>query len=480
MSNSNNQKRRGIAIIWVAMLALVLIGFAGLLIDMARIYITAHQLHNAADAASLAGSRIVPMVAEPTYAGSSPEQVALSYAQTHTAGNEAVYLDPARYGTPGTEISSVVPEAINPYDVGGDILIGRYIDHSRLFVVDHTEPDSMLTIPRRDGTPNQPKLPLLFGPIFGIETVNVKRYAIAKIDNPYGAGLLALSECPGCPGLIFGSTDPHEPAIAIFGGGSLYVNSYYTPGGNDGAVDQSGNAEVGLDLDRMYVVGSIDDKFDYPPDTDVHDYTEGVEPEPDPYAHVPDAVYDTSIVAEPNISVSGTYSPGYYPGGIQVSGTNTAIELLPGDYYLDSVGEAASMSVNGGLITGEGVTLHIVGDAGIGINVGGNANIDISAPTEGPYAGIGIFQKRDPDYNCAKTCFEPWQQSFPLSEFNGTGDIIIDGAVYMPHNKLELGGNGYIYMTRTVADRFYIYGSGEKIVDYKGDPQIANKSYLVE
>ena len=87
-----------------------------------------------------------------------------------------------------------------------------------------------------------------------------------------------------------------------------------------------------------------------------------------------------------------------------------------------------------------------------------------SAPASGEYEGIAIFQKRDPDYSCEKSCVYPWGDAVPISEFNCLGDIIIDGGVYMPHNRLELGGTGYMYMTRLVADRFYVDGTAEKIV----------------
>ena len=52
---ASNQKRRGIALVWVAIVSLLLIAFAGLLIDTSRIFMAAHQLHNAADAAALVG-----------------------------------------------------------------------------------------------------------------------------------------------------------------------------------------------------------------------------------------------------------------------------------------------------------------------------------------------------------------------------------------------------------------------------------------
>lgn len=487
MTIVTTHKHKGVAIVWVAVLLIVFVAFIGLCIDGARIYLAGHQLHNAADAAALAGSRYVPMVMV-TGNTKEAEQIAHNFANQNHAAKLPVYLDqPDADATipVDTYISRVVSGAINPYDSAAmtdDVVVGRYIDSSQLFIVDHETPDSMLVVARRDGTASQPQLKLLFGPLFNVDTANAKQYAIAKVINPYGAGLLALGECP-CPGIIFGSSDPLDPAITILGGGSLYVNSPYNPGGADGAVDQSGNAGVDIDIERMYVVGGIDDNFDYPMDADIHDYTEGLLPEPDPYASLPDhdiaqirAMPDKGMISDGD-GIS-TYSPGYYSGGLQINNTN--VTLQPGDYYLDSIDQAASMYVSGGLVTGENVTLHIIGDADAGVNISGSANVDISAPTSGDYAGISIYEKRDPNYDCSQSCATPWSKADPISVFAGSGIIDIGGAVYMPHNRMELGGNGYISVTRIVADRFYIYGSSQKLVNYKGEPKIAPESYLVE
>ena len=474
---TKNKKRRGIAAIWMTFMFLVILGLMAIMVDFGRGFYAVHQVQNAADASALAGARYVPMIGEPTYIGSSPEQIAQEYAQRHLCAKVPVHLNTA---------STVSPDTLDPIDpyadsLTDDIVIGRYVENSQLFFVDHDTPDSMMVIARRDGTASHPQLGLLFGSIFGINSANFKRVAIAKIINPYGAGVLALGEC-GCPGIIFGGGGSVDD-LTIFGGGSLFVNSPFNPGGNDGAVDQTGNSKVVVNIERMYVVGSIDGSFDYPDDADIHDYTEDIQPESDPYAGLPDhnldqirAMEDKGMISDSN-SVA-TYSPGYYSGGLQIF--NSGVILEPGDYYLDSIGQAASMTVNGGLITGEGVTLHIIGDADYGVNIGGSANIDISAPTSGTYAGIGIYEKRDPNYNCIQSCLEPWSKAVPISEMNGTGTVNIGGAVYMPQNRLELGGTGDIFMTRTVADRFYIYGDGQKVVDYKGDPKVANKSYLVK
>ncbi|MHC4288749.1 MAG: hypothetical protein ACYSSK_01575, partial [Planctomycetota bacterium] len=128
--------------------------------------------------------------------------------------------------------------------------------------------------------------------------------------------------------------------------------------------------------------------------------------------------------------------------------------------------------MSGGLLTGEGVTLHIIGDADEGIDVRGNVSIDISAPTSGNYEGIAIFQKRDVNYDCVQSCVEPLSAAVPISEFSGSGIINIEGAVYMPHNRLELGGTGDIFTERVVADRIYINGTLEIVIDYQGDRSI--------
>ncbi|MHC4951476.1 MAG: pilus assembly protein TadG-related protein, partial [Planctomycetota bacterium] len=480
--SARTQKRKGIALIWVMLMFMVLLGFAGLLIDTAWAYIAAHRLHNAADAAALAGARFVPIIAEPNYTGSPPETIAQTYALKHTAVNAPVDLTTTRIGYPDDEISSLLSGITHPYDVGGDIVIGRYIDpryddgllvSGGFFIVDHDTPDSMLVIARKDGNSN-PELPLFFGPIFNIDTINMKRYAIAKVINPYGAGLLALGECD-CPGIIFSGSGSVDD-LTIFGGGSLYVNS---PSG----LSISADGNISVVIERLYTAGDIEDKFynqkNDIEDTDIHTYSN---PEPDPYASLPNHDLDAIRAMDDNGTITDasdtqTFGPGYYSGGIQLN--NASINLSPGDYYLDSIGQAASLGMTGGLITGEGVTLHIIGDADFGLNVNGG-NLGITAPDSGTYAGVAIYQKRDPDYDCTQSCTTPWSLAFPMSEFNGNGIMNIGGAVYMPHNRLELNGSGVINLERVIADRFYISGNGQKIVNYKGIPEIAPASYLVE
>src|SRR3954453_6048554 len=54
------RNRRGIALIWFAIVGMVMVGLAGLALDTGYVMLTGHQLQNAADAAALAGANMVP------------------------------------------------------------------------------------------------------------------------------------------------------------------------------------------------------------------------------------------------------------------------------------------------------------------------------------------------------------------------------------------------------------------------------------
>src|SRR4051812_23075716 len=58
-SARRRNNRSGIALIWIAILGMVLVGLAGLALDTGYVMLTGHQLQNAADAAALAGANSV-------------------------------------------------------------------------------------------------------------------------------------------------------------------------------------------------------------------------------------------------------------------------------------------------------------------------------------------------------------------------------------------------------------------------------------
>jgi hypothetical protein len=109
-----------------------------------------------------------------------------------------------------------------------------------------------------------------------------------------------------------------------------------------------------------------------------------------------------SAIADPYANVSLTppgctpmppgatsIGPGHYCGGINVA-SNATLNMAPGPYYIDhpfSIGNGSTLNA---LV---GVTI-IINDS-YPIAIGANATLNITAPTTGPFAGIAIFGPRD-------------------------------------------------------------------------------------
>ena len=174
-------RHRGIAYIWMAIFLLLFILLVGLTLDTAKVLLVAHQLQNAADAAALAGAQLVK-----TDQTQARIQAQILGEANYYAGGNSVKLDP------------------NPSNAeDGDIVIGLYFPQydGGLFVpstVAGQFANAVKVVPRCiDGQANPP-VSLNFGPIAGVNTANVARYAIAMASGGTGAGLIALDCGSSC------------------------------------------------------------------------------------------------------------------------------------------------------------------------------------------------------------------------------------------------------------------------------------------
>src|SRR5579871_2785182 len=133
--------RRGVALVYVAVILIALIGVLGLAIDTGYVFLTAHQLQNAADSAALAGADEVPF---DTIQASSN---AVSEASQNNAAHHSVTLTAAN-----------------------DVSVGNYNRTTGTFTA-NTSPYNacQVTARRTTGSADGP-LSLLFAPIFGITT----------------------------------------------------------------------------------------------------------------------------------------------------------------------------------------------------------------------------------------------------------------------------------------------------------------------
>ncbi len=104
--------------------------------------------------------------------------------------------------------------------------------------------------------------------------------------------------------------------------------------------------------------------------------------------------------------------------------------MAPGVYIIAgggfNVSGNASLMGSGVLIDNTGGKFPGTGGGYGAISVSGNASIQLSAPTTGPYAGILIFQSGDNT------------QAITIS---GNGSLGLNGTIYAPAALMNLGGN---------------------------------------
>jgi hypothetical protein len=162
--------------------------------------------------------------------------------------------------------------------------------------------------------------------------------------------------------------------------------------------------------------------------------------------------YDATAVA----TNGGTLQPGVYCGGIHLnSGVNVSFDA--GLYILASGG----LQINSATVTANGVTFYttddksdawncpgLTGNKDAGpIQINSTANVTLTAPTSGAYAGIAMFQNRADTYNQTNT-------------INGSSTSVFDGALYFPTTALNFSGaanpTGYMVI---VADTVAITGT---------------------
>ena len=107
--------------------------------------------------------------------------------------------------------------------------------------------------------------------------------------------------------------------------------------------------------------------------------------------------------------------------GISASGT-TRVVLNPGIYVIKD----GPLKITGGAsIEGQGVGILLTG-AGSGVDLGGSSVVHLSAPLDGPMAGLVFAAGRT----------EP----VVLSHIRGDTELFLEGAVYLPTHDLEFAG----------------------------------------
>ena len=139
------------------------------------------------------------------------------------------------------------------------------------------------------------------------------------------------------------------------------------------------------------------------------------QPALDPFLDLP-----VPPVTNPCRSAKGaTLQPGTYCSGLGLSGT---VNLSAGVYVID--GGDLKINANA-IITGTNVTIYMM--CGSRVSINGTANVKLSAPTTGSYAGVLFYGDR--------TC------AGGSNTFNGTATSLLTGAMYFAKQDVNYLGN---------------------------------------
>jgi Putative Flp pilus-assembly TadE/G-like len=358
-------KRGGIAI-WMALGMPVVFGFAGLGLDVSSWYMDRRIMQSAVDAAAVEAAHALN-------SGVTDESGLLQAAKSSFARDNYV---------PGSqpEVSNLPASEFNPEKVLAAVKV-------------------VLT---RQGM-------LTFSSLFVSDSgVTIRAQAV---------GGIVRTENPVCVLALGGALEFSGGGIASFNCG-IASNS-----ASSDAILLSGGTTVIADPAQAY--GNITINGSATLSKPAQAYAPRI---PDPYGpqgrnlQVPPA---GACVPAPSINAFGnfTVSPGTYCGDLQIKKGTVTFE--PGTYVIDNGDFNIQTDAN---VSGNDVTFILTGTTPGVIDFSSQAEIDLTAPSSGPYAGVLLFE--DP-----KAPSHPGKHSA-----NGGAGLKLNGAIYTPKREIDFSG----------------------------------------
>jgi len=247
-----------------------------------------------------------------------------------------------------------------------------------------------------------------FAPMFHVEapTISVQSHAVAMPDLPV---------------CLLGLNEQAEPAVVFNGDVSVegIQCAFWSNSTQDVSMKFAGN--VAVNAGAFCAAGGVDGG------DSLH-----ISPAPVGYCRQkPDPLADWSGVTargcdHRNFKASGTGTvvlrPGVYCGGMKITGSVRVI-ANPGIYVIKD----GPFSIRGGAdLIGDDVGFYVTGRNAY-FDLGGTANLDISAPTDGEMAGLAFAQDRNT--SIGKT-----------STISGSVNMTVSGSIYLPTQDLKISG----------------------------------------
>jgi Flp pilus assembly protein TadG len=375
--------RRGDIIILFALMLPILVGMVGLGVEVGSWYFAKRNLQSAADAAAVAALFEVRSGSSDALIEEKAKEEATANGWDETAGD--------------TLVSSSPP------------LTGAFEGDTQAVEVTVTKP-----------------INLLFASLFLGETVTANARAVARLQKSSEACILALNTTASAAINVSGNVD------VTLNGCSIAANS-----NSSEAID--GNGSVELTTDCATTVGGTDLVEPQLTLTTCTAPVTGALPIDDPYEDTPepDVPADCDEDGFTNTTGDVTVSPGRFCNGFGANGGT--VTMNHGLYIIDQ----GNFNVNGNAtlqLTSDsaddgnpGVTIILLDSSGGDDparvnNINGGAIVNLTARAEGVYAGLLFYQVKSAETTDTNT-------------FNGGPNISLEGAIYIPKEAVQTGGN---------------------------------------
>jgi len=401
--SSHRPDEAGQVMMLAGLLLPILLGAAGLAVDLGIVAARHRAAQNAVDAAALAGAGVL-------HDGGS-------VSSAHTAARGMVQEN----GFASSEATVNIPPQSGPHT--GD---NSYVE----VLVSHQQPT-------------------IFMRVLHINTTTTRARAVAKISRVKNYALVVLDDTK-CSAFNQSSNN----TLTLVNGGAM-VNSSCKPSGSQG-----GGSTLNSTFIDYYSAGSWSQANNASSSsTPTAASARLADPlasltRPVPGAASPDSGGNAASPKLLNIQGGATLHPGTYYGGIKIS-SSAAVTFLPGVYVMSGGGLTYSGS---GTLSGNGVTFFNTDDPSAGkkgagdcasIDLQGSGSLSLVAPSSGATTNMLFWQ--------SDTCTQPLK--YAGSTYTTTGII------YLPKAELDVSGGGNMGALQIIVDSFQYTGSTSVTVD---------------
>jgi Flp pilus assembly protein TadG len=278
--------------------------------------------------------------------------------------------------------------------------------------------------------------------IMGVNTINVGVSAIASVGSTGGYYcVLALNQTA-------------QPGLQLTGNASITITApkcvMQVNSNSVDAVDLNGNTAINS-VENCFVGGTRtvgNSSISPTPDATCKAV-------PDPFAAYPRPAVGSCGYTNYKLSgnKSATLPPGVYCGGMNFNGP-VNVTFSPGLFIIkDGV-----ITETGGSFTGQGVSFFLTG-SGAAMQLSGQADWHIVAPTDGPLPGFAIFLNPNGPTGLAASS----------SSLSGQSELYFEGVVYLPQQQVSVTGNASMVApspyTSFIADTLTFVGNGVLVIN---------------